>query len=167
MAAAIERVVGPATPPRDATLADVLAGVPASRLPRHRLVVSDAEARVRHGRGQSLPDMVALRTGRLDALPDGVAFPNDASEVRELLSWAAAVGARVVPYGGGTSVVGGVTPAGDGAPWLTVSLARLAGLSDDPAFVGYPYPLARAHQAARRRPTAASRSGSESENVAP
>jgi hypothetical protein len=30
-----------------------------------------------------------------------------------------------------------------------VVLARLAGLSDDPAFVGYPYPLARAHQAAR------------------
>lgn len=28
-------------------------------------------------------------------------------------------------------------------------LARLAGASDDPAFVGYPYPLARAHQAAR------------------
>jgi hypothetical protein len=30
-----------------------------------------------------------------------------------------------------------------------VVLARLAGLADDPAFVGYPYPLARAHQAAR------------------
>ena len=28
-------------------------------------------------------------------------------------------------------------------------LARLAGLGTDPAFVGYPYPLARAHQAAR------------------
>ena len=105
--AAIERVLGQATPPRDARLADVLARVPASRLPRHRLVVDDAEVRVRHARGQSLPDWVALRTGRLDALPDGVAFPNDAAEVREILAWAGAVGARVVPYGGGTSVVGG------------------------------------------------------------
>jgi len=126
--AAIERVVGPATPPRDATLAEVVAGVPASRLPRHRLVASDAEARIRHARGQSFSDWVALRAGRLDVVPDGVAFPNDAGEVRELLAWAAAVGARVVPYGGGTSVVGGVTPTADGAPWLTVSLAHLAGL---------------------------------------
>jgi alkyldihydroxyacetonephosphate synthase len=127
-AAAIERVVGPAAPRPDATLADLLAGVPASRLPRHRLVVDDPETRVRHARGQSLPDWVALRTGRLIAVPDGVAFPNDGTEVRELLAWAAAAGARVVPYGGGTSVVGGVTPANDGAPWLTVSLGRLAGL---------------------------------------
>jgi alkyldihydroxyacetonephosphate synthase len=125
---AIERVVGPATPRRDAILADVLAGVLASRLPRHRLVVDDPETRVRHARGQSLPDWVALRTGRLGAVPDGIAFPNDGVEVRELLAWAAAVGARVVPYGGGTSVVGGVTPATDGSPWLTISMAHLAGL---------------------------------------
>jgi alkyldihydroxyacetonephosphate synthase len=128
-AAAIERVVGPARPPRDATLADVVAGVPATRLPRHRLVADDPEVRVRHARGQSLLDWVALRTGRLGAVPDGVAYPNDAVEVRELLAWADAVGARVIPYGGGTSVVGGVTPAADGAPWLTLSLARLAGLA--------------------------------------
>jgi alkyldihydroxyacetonephosphate synthase len=127
-AAAIERVLGPAVPPRDASLANVVAGVPETRLPRHRLVDADAEVRVRHARGQSLPDWVALRTGRLGEIPDGVAFPNEAAEVGELLAWAAAVGARVVPYGGGTSVVGGVTPETDGAPWLTVSLARIAGL---------------------------------------
>ncbi len=128
--AAIQRAVGPATPPRDAALADVVASVPATRLPRHRLVVDDPEVRVRHARGQSLPDWVALRTGRLAAVPDGVAFPNDPAEVRELLAWAGAVGARVVPYGGGTTVVGGVTPVADGAPWLTLSLAHLAGLRD-------------------------------------
>ena len=129
-AAAIERLVGPATPGRDATLAEVVAAVPASRLPAHRLVVADPEVRVRHARGQSLPDWVALRSGRLGAVPDGVAFPDDAAEVRELLAWAAAVGSRVVPYGGGTSVVGGVTPAADGAPWLTISLAHQAGLRE-------------------------------------
>jgi alkyldihydroxyacetonephosphate synthase len=129
-AAAIEHVIGPATPPRDATLAEVVARVRETRLPRHRLVDLEAETRVRHARGQSLPDWVALRTGRLDAVPDGVAFANDATEVRELLAWAAGIGARVIPYGGGTSVVGGVTPVADGAPWLTISLARLAGLRD-------------------------------------
>jgi alkyldihydroxyacetonephosphate synthase len=127
-AAAIERILGPGRAPKDATLAEVVAAVRATRLPRHRLVADDPEVRLRHARGQSLPDWVALRTGRLAAVPDGVAYPNDAAEVRELLSWAAAVGARVIPYGGGTSVVGGVTPAPDGAPWLTLSLARLAGL---------------------------------------
>ena len=127
-AAMLERTVGPARPRRDATLAEVVAAVPATRLPAHRLVAGDAEARLRHARGQSLPDWVALRTGRLDAVPDGVAFPNDAAEVRELMAWAAAVGARLIPYGGGTSVVGGVTPTADGAPWLTVSLSRLAGV---------------------------------------
>jgi alkyldihydroxyacetonephosphate synthase len=127
-AAAIERVVGRSAPPRDALLSDVVATVPPARLPRHRLVRDDAETRVRHARGQSLPDWLALRTGRLGAVPDGVAFPNDSGEVRELLAWAAAVGSRVIPYGGGTSVVGGVTPTADGAPWLTISLARLAAL---------------------------------------
>lgn len=39
-------------------------------------------------------------------------------------------------------VASGPQPAAD-------VLARLAGMADDPAFVGYPYPLARAHQAAR------------------
>jgi len=128
-AAAIDRVVGPARPPRDATVAEVVAAVMPSRLPAHRLVTDDPEVRVRHARGQSLPDWVALRTGRLGAVPDGVALPVDAGEVRELLAWAAAVGARVIPWGGGTSVVGGVTPADDGSPWLTISLARLAGLT--------------------------------------
>jgi alkyldihydroxyacetonephosphate synthase len=127
-AAAIGRVIGRASPPRDAPLADVVAAVPPSRLPRHGLVTEDPEVRVRHARGQSLPDWVALRTGRLGAVPDGVAVPGDATEVRELLAWAARVGARVIPWGGGTSVVGGVTPADDGSPWLTISLARLAGL---------------------------------------
>jgi alkyldihydroxyacetonephosphate synthase len=127
-AAAIDRVVGPARSPRDATLADVVAAVPPTRLPPHRLVSDDPELRVRHARGQSLPDWVALRAGRLGAVPDGVALPRDAAEVRELLAWSAEVGTRVIPWGGGTSVVGGVTPADDGSPWLTISLARLAGL---------------------------------------
>jgi alkyldihydroxyacetonephosphate synthase len=120
-------LVGPGRPPRDAAVEDVVSGVPPSRLPRHRLVETDPEVRVRHARGQSLPDWVALRSGRLGAVPDGVAFPSDAAEVRELLRFARAAGADVVPYGGGSSVVGGIDPRPD-AVTLTVSLARLARL---------------------------------------
>jgi len=118
--------VGGAQP--DAELADVVAAVADSRLADHPLIARDAEDRVRHARGQSLPDWIALRSGRLDAVPDGVARPAAAGEVRELLAFAAANGASVIPYGGGTSVVGGITPPAGGPPSLTIALDGLAGL---------------------------------------
>jgi alkyldihydroxyacetonephosphate synthase len=133
----LARVVGPATPPEDATLADAVAAVesgPMPALPAHPLVSTDPEDRLRHARGQSLPDWVALRSGRMGRVPDGVARPADGADVRDLLGWAASAGARVVPYGGGTSVLGHLdAPDGD-APWLSVDVARMAGLARwDPA----------------------------------
>jgi alkyldihydroxyacetonephosphate synthase len=86
------------------------------------------EVRARHARGQGFPDIVALRSGRLETAPDGVAFPESREEVRRLLTYAAEVHARVVPYGGGTSVVGHVTPEVSGPPILTIDLQRLSGL---------------------------------------
>jgi hypothetical protein len=94
----LEAEVGPAEPHPDAALADVVAAVPDSRLPNHPLISLDPEDRVRHARGQSLPDWIALRSGRLEAVPDGVAHPTDAGEVRELLAFAATVGASVIPF---------------------------------------------------------------------
>ena len=56
-----------------------------------------------------------------------VAFPRDAGEVEALLDWCAERGAAAIPYGGGTSVVGGVEAAvGDGyAGAVTIDLGRL------------------------------------------
>ncbi len=124
----LEPLVGPSHPAVDAVLADVVASVPSSRLPGHPLVSDDPLDRVRHARGQSLPDWIALRSGRIDAFPDGVARPETEADVRALLGLAAATGARVVPYGGGTSVVGGITPSPGDAPVLTIDLARMASL---------------------------------------
>jgi alkyldihydroxyacetonephosphate synthase len=124
----LARVAGPATRPPDARLEDVIARVPPSRLPPHRLVSTDPAERLRHARGQSLPDWIALRSGRIPAFPDGVARPAHAAEVRELLRWAKEVDARLIPYGGGTSVVGHVNPPREGPPVVTVSLSRLGGL---------------------------------------
>lgn len=127
----LESLVGTGSAPYDAGLGDVVGHVPASRLPAHDLVDGDPEGRVRHARGQSFPDWVAMRTGRMGFVPDGVAHPTDGDAVRELLRYAGDVGARVVPYGGGTSVVGGVTTAGgdvDDAPVLTVDMRRISGL---------------------------------------
>lgn len=119
--------VGPSLPPRDAALAEVLAAVPPARLPAHPLVSRAPELRALHARGQSLPDWIALRSGRVTSFPDGVACPADAREAAALLRYAAQTGARVIPYGGGTSVVGHITPCGD-APVLTVSMRRMRAL---------------------------------------
>lgn len=117
--------VGPGTPPFDATLGDALAAVPPALLPEHPLFSRDPLTRLLHARGQSLPDWVALRSGSVDSFPDAVAFPESADQIRELLQVAAAWGARVVPYGGGTSVVGHITPPAGPAPVLTISMRRL------------------------------------------
>ena len=63
-------------------------------------------------------------------VPDGVGRPEDGAQVRDLLAYAAEAGASVIPFGGGTSVVGGVTPRVGDRPVLTVDLAGLAGLRD-------------------------------------
>lgn len=125
---ALHAWVGPGTPPRDATVEQVLATVPPSRLPAHPLVSTDPFIRLAHARGQSLPDWLALRSGRLPAFPDGVAYPADDAAVRDLLRYARQAGARVIPYGGGTSVVGHVNVLPDAAPVLTVDLARMSAL---------------------------------------
>ena len=124
----LEMSVGPGTPPRDATFEEVIALVPPSRLPAHPLVSANPADRVRHARGQSLPDWIAARSGRIPAFPDGVAYPTDDGEVRTLLRYASGVGARLIPYGGGTSVVGQINVLPGEAPVLTVDLSRMSRL---------------------------------------
>jgi alkyldihydroxyacetonephosphate synthase len=126
----LERIVGPGTPPMDAAIADVVAHVPASRLDDDPMLSTDAEDRVRHARGQSLHDWIDLRTGRLEAVPDAVARPRDGDEVRALLRLAAGTGASVIPYGGGTSVVGGVSVRPSERPVITVDLSRISGIRE-------------------------------------
>lgn len=121
----LEELVGPGTAPRDITLEEVVASVPPSRLPIHALVSADPEKRVRHARGQSLPDWIAMRCGRISAFPDGVAYPTTDTEVQDLIRYARQVGARVIPYGGGTSVVGHINALESEMPTLTVNLGRL------------------------------------------
>jgi alkyldihydroxyacetonephosphate synthase len=67
-------------------------------------------ARATHAWGKSTLDVVRAFRGRFDAAPDAVARPADEAQVAQVLEWAQEHGVAVVPYGGGTSVVGGVTP---------------------------------------------------------
>lgn len=116
---------GPGARLPDASLASVVAKAPPSRLPPHPLVSTDAETRIRHARGQSFPDWLAMRSGRFGRVPDGVALPTTSDEAREALHWAYGQGYVVIVYGGGTSVAGHVNVPPSDAPVLTLSLERM------------------------------------------
>ena len=109
----------------DISLQQALAAVATSRLPDHPLISADSEERLRHARGQSLADWIALRSGQIGACPDGVAYPASDEQVRALLEYARKTGVKVIPYGGGTSVVGHINPLPGEAPVLTMDLSRL------------------------------------------
>jgi alkyldihydroxyacetonephosphate synthase len=67
-------------------------------------------ARAAHAHGQSYPDLIRSLRGAHEHVPDVVARPRSEREVEIVLEWASGVGAAVIPWGGGTSVVGGVDP---------------------------------------------------------
>ncbi|MFQ5954374.1 MAG: FAD-binding oxidoreductase, partial [Kiloniellales bacterium] len=105
-------------------------------LPRPRLAppntlahicTSDHYQRLTHAFGKSFPDSVRMFARDVPHAPDTVATPNTEAEVTALLDWADGAGAAVIPYGGGSSVVGGVEAAGcDGYRGvLTIDLTAL------------------------------------------
>ena len=65
-----------------------------------------------HAAGRSYPDLVRLRSGEGLSAPDAVLAPGSAEQVRAVLEVCARERVAVVPFGGGTSVVGGVEPRG-------------------------------------------------------
>ncbi|MGH2741833.1 MAG: FAD-binding protein, partial [Thermoleophilaceae bacterium] len=77
-------------------------------------VLDDRAARVAHAAGRSYVDLVRLRSGDASSAPDAVVAPGSADEVRVVLDACAGARVAVVPFGGGTSVVGGVQPVSDG-----------------------------------------------------
>lgn len=68
----------------------------------------DKYERCLHTYGRSYSDIVRGFRGRFDNPPDLVARPRNEQEVETVLDWAVSSGAAVIPFGGGTSVVGGV-----------------------------------------------------------
>jgi alkyldihydroxyacetonephosphate synthase len=95
-------------------------------------VFAGTEDRMRHATGCGYADLARLRGGRLDAAPDAVLLPADADAVRRVLEICATEGIAIVPYGGGTSVVGGVAPlGGPHGRLISLDLARLRDVEVD------------------------------------
>ncbi len=116
----LEQALG-VTPPREAPAALAEVSLPEPDLPgacRDELVAllgteqvrDDRESRIRHTRGKSTPDLVRLRGGDAADAPDLVVLPATHEEVAAVLRICAQHRVAVVPFGGGTSVVGGLTP---------------------------------------------------------
>jgi alkyldihydroxyacetonephosphate synthase len=89
------------------------------------ICTSDAYERASHAYGKAYRDLVRAFRGRFDHLPDVVAHPGDEHELERLLDWCAEAGAAAIPFGGGTSVVGGVEPRVPQEAVVTIDLKRM------------------------------------------
>jgi alkyldihydroxyacetonephosphate synthase len=87
-----------------------------------RYVASDRDSRWAHTRGYSTTDLLRSRAGDTSDMPDAVVYPGSHDEVQQLLTGCAEHDLAVVPYSGGTSVVGGLAPT---RRFVTVDLKRL------------------------------------------
>jgi alkyldihydroxyacetonephosphate synthase len=82
--------------------------------------------RVVHAAGKGYPDLVRLRAGEPEGAPDAVVYPASHAEVRAVLAHCAKASIAVVPFGGGTSVVGGVAPlSGEHSGVVALDMSRM------------------------------------------
>jgi alkyldihydroxyacetonephosphate synthase len=94
----------------------------------HDICATDDYERALHCYGRSYADIVRAFRGRFDHPPDVVVHPRDEGELQASLDWALSAGAAVIPFGGGTSVVGGVeasTGCEDRTGVVTIDLKAL------------------------------------------
>tara|TARA_R110002051_G_scaffold33139_4_gene74730 strand:+ start:1629 stop:3386 length:1758 start_codon:yes stop_codon:yes gene_type:complete len=116
------------------SLQQVLKTVPKSRLPAAMIeldtVSIDNEVRLRHARGQSFPDWIAMHGGDFEVFPDGVAHPQSTADVETLLKLASEYDIIVIPFGGGTSVAGHINPQQGSRPVLTIAMSKMDQLID-------------------------------------
>jgi alkyldihydroxyacetonephosphate synthase len=92
-------------------------------------VLTDDESRRLRTRGKSTPDLLKARSGDLSDAPDVVVRPSSHDDVAAILAWAVAHHVAVVPFGGGTSVTGGLAARREGyAGLVSLDLIRMDAL---------------------------------------
>jgi alkyldihydroxyacetonephosphate synthase len=113
-------------PALDAAVRERLEGIVGREFVR-----SDREARVVRCRGKSYLDLLLQRAGACEDAPDAVVAPASHDEVAAVLRACAGAEVAVVPFGGGTSVVGGLEPLrGRFGSLVSLDLARMDGVLD-------------------------------------
>jgi len=103
-----------------------------SRIVGTENVYTGPEDRIRHSAGQSYLDLLEKRSGSISAAPDAVVVPPSAETIQPLLEACSRLGIAVVPFGGGTSVVGGIAPLrGEFGRVISLDLVNLRGVEID------------------------------------
>ena len=121
---------GSAEPEAPVPLSELTLPPPRLTVPRRlaEICATDDHARAFHAQGSSYRDVVRGFRGRFDHPPDVVAHPADEADVEAVLEWALGANAAIIPFGGGTSVVGGVEASVDPERFdavVTIDLGRL------------------------------------------
>lgn len=88
-------------------------------------VHTDERSRVEHAYGKSYRDLIRIRAGYIPNPPDAVVYPVDQRQIAALLAWAADRDVAIIPFGGGSTVLGGVEPAPIDRSVITLDMARL------------------------------------------
>jgi alkyldihydroxyacetonephosphate synthase len=112
----------PPPDPNSLGMAPPRIGAPASLA---ALFSTDPVDRAGHARGKAFRDVARNLQGRVDRVPDLIARPRDEQDVVDVLDWCTREEIPVIPYGGGSSVVGGVEPRFDG-PAVTLDTTAMS-----------------------------------------
>jgi len=87
---------------------------------------TDEDERLLHSYGKSYPDLFRVRRGEIQRAPDLVCLPESHEQVERLMELAHAEGVCVIPFGGGTNIVGGIEPLERGQRTVvTLDLRRM------------------------------------------
>jgi len=93
-------------------------------------IATDDEQRLIHTYGKSFPDLYRVRRGIVNNAPDMVLFPESHADVEKIVAAAQKAGVRVVPFGGGTNIVGGVEHLDASAMRVTLDMRRMVRVLD-------------------------------------
>jgi alkyldihydroxyacetonephosphate synthase len=94
-------------------------------------VREDHAERVAHAAGKGYPDLVRMRAGEPEGAPDAVLYPHSHEQLLAVLALCARSSLAVVPFGGGTSVVGGVAPLrGEHRAVLALDMSHMTSVLD-------------------------------------
>jgi alkyldihydroxyacetonephosphate synthase len=109
------------------TLADVRLRAPRIAPPDALAAICSTETydRAAHAHGKGFTDAVRAMLNDFASAPDVVAYPATEQDIAAVMDWAGSEGAVLIPFGGGSSVVGGVTPPSDGRCAISLDLRRL------------------------------------------
>ena len=124
----LRELLGEINPPPDASIEEVIKKVPESPLRKFPFINTKPEDRLRHACGQSLPDWINMRSGRIPRFPDGVFYPSSETDIETAIKLSQSNQMILIPYGGGTSVVGHINPPQGDIPVLTIDLKNLNNL---------------------------------------